>query len=233
MIGPQPMYVADGHHRYETACNYRDELAAAGKLAPEHPANYVLTMLISMQDPGLIVLPTYRLFRGLPKLTSQELIAALGDCFTCRAIGEGTDLAGRVWSEIETGDDQGVIGLYCTADDRWVLATVTDDGRRRLAEVAPEQSDVWRGLGVSILHKLIVETLLAVAEPPKLRYVHLVEEVVDGLEKEPDEFPLAALVMPASLEHVRQISELGARMPAKSTYFFPKLLSGMVINPLA
>lgn len=233
VIGPQPMYVADGHHRYETACNYRDELAAAGKLTPEHPANYVLTMLISMQDPGLIVLPTQRLFRGLPRLAAEELIAALGDCFTCRIIGEGTDLAGRVWTDIETGDDQGVIGLYCAADERWVLASITDAGRARMAEVAADQTDVWRGLGVSILHRLIVETLLGVAEPPKPRYVHLVQEVVDGLEAEPEEFPIAALVMPATLEHVRQISELGARMPAKSTYFYPKLLSGMVINPLA
>lgn len=233
VIGPQPMFVADGHHRYETACNYRDELAAAGKLTPEHPANYVLTMLISMQDPGLIVLPTHRLFRGLPRLAAEELIAALGECFTCRIIGEGTDLAGRVWTDIEIGDGQGVIGLYCAADERWVIASITDAGRTRMAEVAADQSDVWRGLGVSILHKLIVETLLGVAEPPKPRYVHLVEEVVDGLEAEPDEFPIAALVMPATLEHVRQISELGARMPAKSTYFYPKLLSGMVINPVA
>ena len=66
MMGPKPIFIADGHHRYETACNYRDELvAASGPLAPHHPANFVLMMCVGMNDPGLIVLPTHRLFRGL------------------------------------------------------------------------------------------------------------------------------------------------------------------------
>jgi uncharacterized protein (DUF1015 family) len=65
---------------------------------------------------------------------------------------------------------------------------------------------------------------------PKPRYVHLVDEVITGVES--GEFPLAALVMPATVEHIRSISEHGERMPAKSTYFYPKLLSGLVINPL-
>ena len=70
-MGPKPMFIADGHHRYETACNYRDELAAAGKLTPDHPANYVLMMCVGMSDPGLLVLPTHRLFRGLPAMDSN------------------------------------------------------------------------------------------------------------------------------------------------------------------
>ena len=63
-IGPKPVFIADGHHRYETACNYRDELAAAGPLSASHPANFVLMMCIGMEDPGMVVLPTHRLFRG-------------------------------------------------------------------------------------------------------------------------------------------------------------------------
>jgi hypothetical protein len=77
LMGPRPMYIADGHHRYETACNYRDQLAASGTLSPEHPANFVLTMCVSMSDPGMVVLPTHRLFRGLPPLSSQQLIDKL------------------------------------------------------------------------------------------------------------------------------------------------------------
>ena len=73
LMGPKPMFIADGHHRYETACNYRDELAAAGKLTPDHPANYVLMMCVGMSDPGLLVLPTHRLFRGLPAMDSKLL----------------------------------------------------------------------------------------------------------------------------------------------------------------
>ncbi|MEK6235718.1 MAG: DUF1015 domain-containing protein, partial [Planctomycetales bacterium] len=93
----KPLFIADGHHRYETALNYRNELAAKGPLDPEHPANFVLMMMIGMGDPGLVVYPTHRLFRGLPEMDSDDLIAKLGDCFTTRIAGEGSDLAEVVW----------------------------------------------------------------------------------------------------------------------------------------
>lgn len=81
-----------------------------------------------------------------------------------------------------------------------------------------------------MLHRLVVDSLLESPSLPKPRYVHQVDEVVAGLESE--EFQLAALVMPATVEQIRAISEHHERMPAKSTYFYPKLLSGLVINPL-
>ena len=99
-----------------------------------------------------------------------------------------------------------------------------------MAEVASDRSADWQGLGVAILHRLLIDTLLAAKVLPKPRYVHLVDEVVESLDT--DEFPLAALVMPATADHIRRISEHGERMPAKRTYFYPKLLSGLVINPL-
>jgi uncharacterized protein (DUF1015 family) len=111
--------------------------------------------------------------------------------------------------------------------------------------LAPDQSDEWRGLGVSILHRLVMDDLLGVTDLPKPMYVHDVSEVVSGLDAGDTtgrdatgqqgaggKFPLAALVMPASLDHIQAISEYGERMPAKSTYFYPKLLSGLVINSL-
>ena len=117
-----------------------------------------------------------------------------------------------------------------------MLAKINENGRKRLAEVAGEQSEDWRSLGVSILHRLIMETLLGETNLPKPNYVHLVSEVVEGLtngdvEHNGTPFELAALVMAATLDHIRAISEHGERMPAKSTYFYPKLLSGLVINP--
>jgi len=232
-MGPHPVFIADGHHRYETACNYRDELAAAagGELPASHPANFVLMMFISMSDPGLIVLPPHRLFRGLPPLTSTQLIEKLGGHFTTRVAGEGSDLAPTIWNEIEADDSQGSLALYTKGDDRWVVARLADLGRRRMAEVAAEHSADWQGLGVAVLHRLLIDTLLAARDLPKPRYVHLVEEVVESLESNED-FPLAALVMPATVEHIRRVSQHGERMPAKSTYFYPKLLSGLVINPL-
>ncbi len=231
VVGPQPVFIADGHHRYETACNYRDELIAAqGPLPPNHPANFVLMMFIAMSDPGLIVLPTHRLFRGLPAMTSGDLTAKLNPFFSTRVAGEGADLANAIWEEIETSGDQGDIGLFTQADQRWIVGRLTDAGHKRMTEVASDHTADWQGLGVALLHRLVMDTLLGAKDLPKPNYVHLVDEVVEGLET--GEYPLAALVMPATVEHIRVISQHGERMPAKSTYFYPKLLSGLVINPL-
>ena len=246
-MGPKPVFIADGHHRYETACNYRDELAAAagGSLPAGHPANYVLMQCVGMNDPGLLVLPTHRLFRGLSATTSQELIAKLGDAFTCKVAGEGPDLAGRLWDEIERENKQGTLGFFTNKDQRWVLARITAAGEAKMAEIAKEHSGPWQGLGVAILHRLVVETLLGGKDLPKPKYVHTIEEVVESLEagdvggrdatgvmSAGGQFEVSALVMPATVEHIRVISEHAERMPAKSTYFYPKLLGGMVINPL-
>ena len=144
-------------------------------------------------------------------------------------MGEGADLAppsGRTsnWPAIRERS-----GLYTRPDGAgyWPRSAggQSPDGPGRR-----EHSSDWQGLGVSILHRLLIETLLEGQDLPKPRYVHQVEEVVEGLDS--GEFPLAALVMPATVEHIRSISEHSERMPAKSTYFYPKLLSGLVINPL-
>lgn len=230
IMGPKPLFIADGHHRYETACNYRDELANGGKLPANHPANGVLMMCVAMDDPGLIVMPTHRLFKGVPALTSAELTAKLEPFFSVKPAGKGPEKAKTVWEEIETAGQQGSIGLYTQKDGRWVIATLTEAGKARMAEVAKEHSEDWCGLGVSLLHRLLIGDILGCKDLPKPGYVHLIEEVVDGLKT--GEYPLAAVVMPATVEHIRKISLSGERMPAKSTYFYPKLLSGLVINPL-
>jgi hypothetical protein len=188
-----------------------------------------------MNDPGLIVFPTHRLFRGLPRLTSQELAAKIGCCFALVPAGENPSAADSIWKQIEQEDQQGTMAFYTEADRTWTLARINADGRKRMAEVASEHGPDWQELGVSILHRLVIETLLGARNLPKAHYVHLIEEVVEGLEKGDPEggtFPLATLVMPATVEHVKAISEHWERMPAKSTYFYPKLLSGLVINPL-
>ncbi len=249
-LGGKPVYIADGHHRYETACTYRDELAAElereGKtLDPEHPANFVLMMCVSMSDPGMIVLPTHRLFRGLPAITAEQLRARLGDDFQTEPAGEGSRRAPEMWEEIETEDRQSTLALYTAEDQSWTLARLTDAGRTKMAQVAPDQCADWQNLGVSLLHRLLVETLLDAPNLPAPKYVRSIEEVVEGLERgdtvgrdhtgqqsSGGRFELAALVMPATIEHIRAISNAGQRMPAKSTYFYPKLLSGLVFNPL-
>lgn len=236
LMASKATYIADGHHRYETACNYREELGGAD-LPASHGAQSVLMMCVSMDDPGMIVLPTHRLFRGLPAISSETLSERLSPCFDTRIAGEGGDLAEMIWEQIAMEGDQGTIGFFCREDGRWVVAKINEGGRAKMRECASERSSDWQSLGVSILHRLVMETLLGHESLARPKYVHLVQEVVDGLEQGDDEaggtpFELAALVMPATLDHIRAISEHGERMPAKSTYFYPKLLSGLVFNPL-
>ncbi len=234
-MGNKPMFIADGHHRYETACNYRDQLAAQHPLSSNHPAQSVLMMCIGMNDPGLIVFPTHRMFRGLPQLTSRELAAKISGCFDLQPAGEGGTAVRGVWSQIEKENQQGTMAFYTHADRRWSLARINATGRTRMAQVAGDHSADWQELGVSILQRLVIETLLGAENLPKAHYVHLIDEVLDGIETGDPEggaFPLTALVMPATVNHVKTISEHWERMPAKSTYFYPKLVSGLVINSL-
>ncbi|HEX6962064.1 MAG TPA: DUF1015 domain-containing protein [Lacipirellula sp.] len=246
----KPVYIADGHHRYETALNIREDLAAelaqrGEELSPEHPANFVLMMCVSMSDEGMLVLPTHRLFRGLPAIAAEQLVEKLGDNFTTEPAGEGPERAISLWEEIEAEGEQGTFGFYTAEDNRWTLARITESGRQRMAEVASDHGADWQGLGVSILHRLVMDTLLDAPNLPAPKYVRALAEVPTGLkqgdsagrdltgqEGSGGRFELAALVMPATVEHIRAISNAGERMPAKSTYFYPKLLSGLVINPL-
>lgn len=230
LIGPKPLFIADGHHRYTTALKYREQLFDGVAPRSDHPANFVLMMFVGMEDPGLVVLPTHRLFRGVPELTAQELAAKLGDYFRTEDAGQGPDLATTVWEDLDTLGEQGRIGIFTKADNRWTLASLTDAGRAKMAEVAADHSEDWQSLGVALLHRLVMDNLLDQRELPKPKYVHQVEEVIEGIRT--GDFPMAALVMPATVEHVREISLHGERMPAKSTYFYPKLLSGLVVNPL-
>ena len=233
LMAPQPLFIADGHHRYETACNYLAERSQSREIDDEHPARFVLTMCVGMHDAGMIVLPTHRLLRGLPRIESSQLDERLRPCFTVHRAGAGPDGARAVWEKIETSADQGTIGLFTAADRVWLLATLTETGRKRMAQVAADHSEHWQGLGVSILHRLILQTLLEATDLPKPEYVHDVTELAAALAADAEgQYPLAALVMPATIDHIRRISVAGERMPAKSTYFYPKLLSGLVINPL-
>lgn len=232
LMGPKPIFIADGHHRYETACNYRKQVREQGELTLDHPANYVLMVCIAMEDPGLIVMPTHRLFKNVPAFSQEELISKVGDCFRVSTVGEGYRTAHRAWAEIEMLEDQGTMALYTAKDGKWNLLQLTDAGREKMAEVAKEHQPEWQELGVAILHSLVIDTLLGLKGHEKPKYVHEVEEVVETLKSEPETYPLAALVMPATVQQIQDLSMVRERMPAKSTYFYPKLISGFVFKPL-
>lgn len=235
LISDRDMFVADGHHRYETACNYRDELNAHSPLPSDHPANFVLTQLISMSDPGLVVLPTHRLLHGVPDMTTADLHQRLSPYFDCEIVGRGPHSAGAVWAEMDRLDEQWIMAIYSLASDEWTRISGRQEAVDRMAVIASEHSSDWQGLGVAVLHRLVFEDALGLREMPKPTYVHQVQEVIDGLQGKLEgnlTYPLAALVMPATIEHIRKVSLHQERMPAKSTYFYPKLVSGLVVHPL-
>src|SRR5262249_33222581 len=165
-----------------------------GKLDRNHPANFVLMMCVGMSDPGMVVFPTHRLFRGLPAMTANDLRKALGDCFELTTEGKGAPAAESIWEAVETDGEQGALAFYTANDRRWSIARLTSSGKSRLGSAAPDRSDDWRGLSVAILHRLVMDTLLKATNLPKPTYVHLVKEVIGELES--GDYPLTALVQP-------------------------------------
>lgn len=230
LLREKPVFIADGHHRYETANNYRDWLISEGKLAgPDAAANFVMMMFVGMSDPGLVILPTHRLISGVGDLVAADLTAALGKHFALEIIGTGPAAANETWELMSADGGQCVFGFGTTRDGQWTLARLTDGSPMK--NLAPDQSDDWRALGVSLLHKLVIEHLLKVHNPQSqttLRYVHSLDEV--NASQSAKECQLACLVPPAQIDHVDKISRHLEKMPAKSTYFYPKLQTGLVFN---
>jgi uncharacterized protein (DUF1015 family) len=229
MMAAKPVFIADGHHRYETGLKYRDERARAGELSgDDDPANFCMMMLVGMSDPGLLILPTHRLVSGFPGLTAETMADRLAPHFEVRITGEGEAGCRAAWQAIEQSGDQDVLGFGTVSDGRWLLARLRSD--EAMDRLTPEHSPEWRNLGVSVLHVLVLESLLASLGKPSCRYVHLLGEVLDDVAARGCD--LACLVPPARMEHVEAIASGLETMPPKSTYFYPKLLTGLVLNPL-
>jgi uncharacterized protein (DUF1015 family) len=229
LMAPRPVFIADGHHRYETGLKFRDELTEKGELTgPDDPAHFCLMMLVGMSDPGLIIQPTHRLVRGFAGLTSEALAARLAPEFVITATGEGEQGCREAWETIEIGEEQSTLGFGTVEDGRWFLARLRDTAR--MDRIASEHSPEWRSLGVSILHELVLKDLLVKVGAASCTYVHQVGEVLDAVAAEACDF--AVLVPPATMEHVELIASNLEKMPPKSTYFYPKLLSGLVLNPI-
>jgi uncharacterized protein (DUF1015 family) len=226
-LSDRSVFIADGHHRYETALRYLQDKQAAGEATnPDHPANFVLMMLVGMQDPGLLILPTHRLVSGVGDLTSDRLQSLLANHFEITTVGSGEKGAREAWELIEADGSQALLGFGSVADGAWQI------GRFRspelMEQLAGDHSPAWRSLAVAVLHRVVLERRLP--GTPTCRFVHLMKEVTDAVAAKSCE--LAVLVPPATMEHVEQIAGNLEKMPPKSTYFYPKLLSGLVCHSL-
>jgi uncharacterized protein (DUF1015 family) len=230
LLSPKSIFIADGHHRYETALRYLEERRAAGGVRDGDPAEFVLMMLVGMSDPGLTILPTHRIVSGLPALSADRLKEVLKDHFTVERAGVGAAGAQAAWESIEADGGQDLLGFGTTDDGVWQTARLT--APQAMAELAADHSPAWRGLAVSILHVLVLDRLLpaVLGGKARCRYVHLLREAADAAAAK--EGRLVALVPPATMGHVEAIAGNLEKMPPKSTYFYPKLLSGLAFNPL-
>jgi uncharacterized protein (DUF1015 family) len=231
LMGPKPVFIADGHHRYETSLRYLEERRQQGEVRDaDAPANFTLMMLVSMTDPGLIIMPTHRLVSGVPGLTVDKLSAILSPHFQVEMTGQGDAGARAAWEAIQLDGTQAMLGFGTVADGAWITARFQSP--ERMAALAPKHTPAWRELAVAVLHELVLNDLLAkgLHAQPTCKFVHLLREVEESVGKK--ECHLAALVPPVEMSHVEQISGNLERMPPKSTYFYPKLLTGLVFNPL-
>lgn len=236
------LYIADGHHRYETALTYRDEVRASHPSLPaDDPTGFVLMALSAIEDPGLVVLPTHRIVRGV----AQDRLAHLGDAlqqwFEREPLHDG-DTA-HAWVERLAragGTEQHATALVIVARDGAALWRLSGRGQATMREIVvagegERHSDAWAALDVAVLHELVLERALGITSEDvragqRIAYTRDAEDaanaaLVGGAD-------LAVLLNPTPPEAIRDVALAGDRMPQKSTYFYPKLITGLVINPL-
>ena len=222
------LYIADGHHRYETALNYRNycrenHIGTGGE-------DYVMMMLVDMEHPGLLVLPTHRVLHDLPSFDLQALLSKCADYFDI------TDCPSE--EAIETC----LAEQYANGKKAFVLYTnsaikllVLRDGSV-MESLLPGKSRAYCRLDVSVLHSLVLERLFGIdaenmAQQINLTYVKKTEEAIAQVHS--GQAQCAFLLNPTRVEEIRDVAAAGEKMPQKSTYFYPKLITGLVMNDLS
>ena len=228
------LYIADGHHRYETALNYREETRALHrKLDQKDAVNFVLMALTDIDDPGLLVLPTHRLLFGL----NQDILKKLTSHYLARYFTvyepEGAEASHDVLLErlAQMGTSQSSFVLS-TVQKTWLL-TLNGAGKTRMEESG--HSSAWNELDVAIAHTLLLEDTVGLKAEDMtvgthMQYTRDAQKALDAVQTGEAQ---AALILNAT--RVRQICDVAIaddRMPQKSTYFYPKLVTGLVMNPL-
>jgi len=215
--------IADGHHRYETAIAYRDEIGGEG----DH--NYTLMALTGLEDPGLSVYPTHRLLSGFAEdpERQQRLGNGLRELFDVEEVPvERIDPLGE--------DGVGVFGLYDSHHRRAFRLRLKDT--TELDRLLAGQPEAYRRLDAAILETLVLKGLADLSEDDILakRGIGYAKSVEDSLRLiEDGTYDVAFVLRPIPVDQTRAICESDANMPPKSTYFYPKVLTGLVFNPLA
>jgi uncharacterized protein (DUF1015 family) len=232
-MADKKLIIADGHHRYETALNYRNERRqqseGGGDAVSDAPFERVMMTFVNMDSPGLVILPTHRVVFGLETFSIFEMIAKLRDYFEVHDLGPVSDLS-LTMQRLRHAGEKNTALLAATAHSVFLLRLHPRIASRSLAAVSERQ----RALDVMQLHKLVLEETLGMSEDDirsqkHLKYFRDAAEAVDEVRKGAD---AAFLMNPVRMEQMRDIAFAGEIMPQKSTDFYPKLLSGLTVYSL-
>ncbi len=226
-LADKVLYIADGHHRYETALTFYHKV---GEKVPG--AHSILMYLVNTGDPGLVILPTHRIVRNLPDFDLSKLKEGLVRDFVVQKIpfpapGEIQEILAE---QQQRGETAFVMG---SPEPAAYLLTLKN--KNRVKAVTPERSAAWCDLDVSVLHVLILQELLGIdadkmSKQENLWYTRDEGEAICALNK--GDGQVVFFLNPTRIEQVTAVASAGDKMPQKSTYFYPKLLTGLVINDL-
>jgi uncharacterized protein (DUF1015 family) len=224
------LFIADGHHRYQTAINYaeekRKELGADNK---ESPFNYRMVILANMFDEGLSILPTHRLIKKSDILI-ENLIDNINEFFiveskTIASKESIEDVNKRIKNDLET-ENKHKFAMY--SKNKYYILTLKDESF--MDRFAQDRSKTWRTLDVSILHKIILEQLMGINQDNLEDHVKYTREDTEAIEYVNEgKFDLSFLMNATKIDELKAIADASEHMPQKSTYFLPKMLSGLVM----
>jgi uncharacterized protein (DUF1015 family) len=223
------LIIADGHHRYETALNYRNDMRQRSGNNGNAPYERLMMTFVNMDSPGLVVLPTHRVVFGLEDFDVAAMNAKVSKYFDVEDLGPITGVKSLMDHLREAGKARSTL-LAVTANGAYLLRSHSPQDSPALAG----QSERQRGLDVVQLHKLVLEETLGMSEEDIRDQKHLkyVREAKDAIEEVQKGANVAFLMNPVRIEQVRDIAFGGEVLPQKSTDFFPKLLSGLTIYSL-
>ena len=226
-MADKKLIIADGHHRYETALNYRNQMREKVNGNAEAPYERVVITFVNMDAPGLVILPTHRVVFGLENFNIMTMAPRVMKYFEIEDIGPVSDVSAAVQRLRDAGKD-GTALLAVTAQSSFLLRARKDVQPAKLKDLSPAQS----GLDVVQLHKLILEETLGMSEEDiraqkHLNYIRDAGEAVEAVQK--GEAQVTFLMNPVHIEQMRNIAFAGEVMPQKSTDFYPKMLSGLTI----
>jgi len=231
------LIIADGHHRYETSLNYKKEvLEQIKELKGDEPFHFIMMTLFRIDDPGLVILPTYRLVKGLDKLSKEGLRELLSPFFEIAEIDwpDPSDISALEEAQKRVNSESHTLAAYSAHFKTFFIFHLKSENILD-QEIREEKSREWKRLDVAILHSLIIDKLEALTSGQFSleNNVSYIRNLDQGIEKIMDEeFQMIFLLKPTLLPQIREVVEKGEVMPQKSTDFFPKLKSGLVMNPL-